>query len=180
MAFSADGARMAVAGRNGQIRVWNVTSGAHERDIDTDGRRIRALAFSPDGTRLAAAGNSPQIHVFDVASGQPVMTLDVAAGQGLSRWCSSTTSGWPRAAPTTCIRIWDLDSRAVTTELVGHTGTVAALACDAAGTMLVSGSYDTTLRVWNLADAARAGHGLRADRQMRPASGCSRNLIRQT
>ena len=48
------------------------------------------------------------------------------------------------------IHIWDLDSRIVTKELVGHTGSVAALACDRTGTMLVSGSYDTTLRVWDL------------------------------
>ena len=31
------------------------------------------------------------------------------------------------------ITIWDLDSRMVTTQLVGHSGTVAALACDATG-----------------------------------------------
>ena len=51
---------MAAAGRNGKIRIWNVTDGSNQRDIETDGRRIRALAFSPDGTRLAAAGNSPR------------------------------------------------------------------------------------------------------------------------
>jgi WD40 repeat protein len=38
---------------------------------------------------------------------------------------------------------------------VGHTGTVAALACDSRGQTIVSGSYDTTVRIWNLmADAA--------------------------
>jgi WD40 repeat protein len=48
------------------------------------------------------------------------------------------------------IYVWDLATRAVTKELVGHTGSVAALACDQSGTTLVSGSYDTTLRVWKL------------------------------
>jgi WD40 repeat protein len=50
------------------------------------------------------------------------------------------------------IRIWDLATRTVTKELVGHTGSVASLACDGTGTLLVSGSYDTTLRIWNLAE----------------------------
>jgi WD40 repeat protein len=36
---------------------------------------------------------------------------------------------------------------------VGHTGTVASLACDAKADTLVSGSYDTTIRVWNLTGA---------------------------
>jgi WD40 repeat protein len=49
------------------------------------------------------------------------------------------------------ITIWDLYSERASSQLVGHTGTVAALACDATGTVLVSGSYDTTLRIWNLA-----------------------------
>jgi WD40 repeat protein len=48
------------------------------------------------------------------------------------------------------ILIWDLNTRLVTRRLEGHTGTVAALACDASGRLLVSGSYDTTLRVWKL------------------------------
>jgi WD40 repeat protein len=38
--------------------------------------------------------------------------------------------------------------------LVGHTGSVASLATNACGTLLVSGSYDTTLRVWELKPAA--------------------------
>jgi cytochrome c len=63
------------------------------------------------------------------------------------------------------IRIWDLDSRQTVTQLVGHTGTVAALACDASGTVLVSGSYDTTLRIWNLAGGPAA-----ATASLEPAS----------
>ena len=46
--------------------------------------------------------------------------------------------------------IWDVDSQKPTSQLVGHTGTVAALACDSTGNVLVSGSYDTTLCIWNL------------------------------
>jgi WD40 repeat protein len=48
------------------------------------------------------------------------------------------------------VSIWDLNSRQVMRRLEGHTGTVAALACDATGETLVSASYDTTLRIWNL------------------------------
>jgi WD40 repeat protein len=151
VAFSADGTRMAAAGRTGHVRVWNVTTGTHERDITAVGRRIRAIAFSPDGKRIAAAGNSATINIFDVASGQPVMTLDVRPAKEFSllfldnrRLASGGTDN--------LVRIWDLDSRVVTAELVGHTGTVAALARDATGNIVVSGSYDTTLRVWNLAE----------------------------
>jgi WD40 repeat protein len=149
VAFSADGARMAVAGRTGHVRVWNVTTGAHERDIPADGRRIRSIAFSPDGQRIAAAGNSPQVHIFDVSNGQPVMTIEARPAKAFALLFLDNKR-LATGGSDNLIRIWDLNSRVVTTELVGHTGTVAALARDAAGTMLVSGGYDTTLRVWNL------------------------------
>jgi WD40 repeat protein len=55
------------------------------------------------------------------------------------------------------ISIWDLGRREVARRLEGHTGTVAALACDASGKTLVSGSYDTTLRIWNLGAEERPG-----------------------
>jgi WD40 repeat protein len=149
--FSRDGERMAVAGRSGKIRVWNVTNGARERDIETDGRPLRALSFSPDGRWLAAAGNSPMIRILDVNSGQTVMTLNTRPAKVYALVFVDNrrlaTGGTDNR-----IRMWDLESRQATSHLVGHTGTVAALACDSRGTVLVSGSYDTTLRVWNLGD----------------------------
>jgi WD40 repeat protein len=64
------------------------------------------------------------------------------------------------------IQIWDLEGRQATSQLVGHTGTVAALACDRSGAILVSGSYDTTLRIWKLGDGPVAATASRE-----PASG---------
>jgi WD40 repeat protein len=132
------------------VRVWNVTTGAHERDIPADGRRIRSVAFSPDGKWIAAAGNSPHINIYNVANGQPAMTFDVRPAKEFAL-VFLDNKHLASGGTDNIIRIWDLDSQMVTTELVGHTGTVAAIARNAAGTMLVSGGYDTTLRVWNLA-----------------------------
>ena len=53
------------------------------------------------------------------------------------------------------IRLWDLASRQEQNRLVGHTGTVAALAWDATANTLLSGGFDTTVRVWQIkGDAA--------------------------
>jgi WD40 repeat protein len=149
IAFSPNGDRMAAAGRNGQIRIWNVADGSSQKDLDTDHRRIRALAFSPDGKWLAAAGMSTKIRLFDTANGNIVKTLDTRPAKVytlvfLDNLRLATGGTDDR------ITIWDLDSQQPTAQLVGHTGTVAALACDGTGSVLVSGSYDTTLCIWNL------------------------------
>ena len=51
------------------------------------------------------------------------------------------------------IRLWDLTTRAEQLELVGHTGSVTALVWDARSDELVSGSFDTTVRFWQLKDS---------------------------
>ena len=151
VAFSPDGTRMAAAGRNGSIRLWNVMTGALEHDLDTHStQRIRALAFSPDGTRLASAGDAATILIFDVATGNQAMALTARPAKVHSALFINNTT-LAVGGSDNMIHIWDVNSRAITKDLVGHTGIGCGLACDHAGTTLVSGSYDTTLRVWDLA-----------------------------
>ena len=52
------------------------------------------------------------------------------------------------------IRLWDLSARTDQLELVGHTGSVTALVWDARTDQLVSGSFDTTVRFWQLKDSS--------------------------
>jgi WD40 repeat protein len=151
--FSPDGTRLAVAGRNGRIRLWNVDSGVQERDLETGGRRIRALAFSPDSRLLAAGGDGPIIHLIDVASDNVAATLDSRPGK-VHALLFIDHRQLAVGGTDNRIAIWDVDSRQVARQLVGHTGTVASLACDAAGQVLVSGGFDTTIRVWNLTESA--------------------------
>lgn len=148
VAFSPDGERMAVAGRNGLVRLWNVVTGTLERDIPTGRQRVRALAFSPDGSRLASAGDGLTIHVLDLAGGDDIRLAARPAKIYAAVFLDQHTLA--TGGSDNVIRIWDISSRMVTKELVGHTGSVAALACDEAGATLVSGSYDTTVRIWNV------------------------------
>jgi WD40 repeat protein len=48
------------------------------------------------------------------------------------------------------IRVWDLATRSEQLRLVGHTGSVSALAWDSQAEVLISGSFDTTVRLWLL------------------------------
>ncbi|MEA1951711.1 MAG: hypothetical protein U9N87_10015, partial [Planctomycetota bacterium] len=48
------------------------------------------------------------------------------------------------------IRIWDTQKAGETGHLIGHTGSVAAMAWEPQSKRLISAGFDTTVRVWGL------------------------------
>ncbi len=149
--FSPDGLHMAAAGRNGRIRFWGSADEVHVRDVQGHTQRVRALAFSPDGTRLASAGEDRVARIWDVTNGQMDLELPTPGAKVMSLTYIDrdrvATGGTDNK-----IRLWDLVTRRELAVLEGHTGTVATL--DAQNGILVSGSFDTTARIWSI-DAAQ-------------------------
>jgi WD40 repeat protein len=154
VAISPSGERMAAAGRNGRIRIWNLISGTQERDIETEGRPIRTLVFSPNSQFLAAAGDAPMVRIYDSATGQETRALEIRPSKVFALAYVSEQS-IVTAGSDNLIRIWDLATAQCSLQLVGHTGTVTSLAVAPGGSTLVSGSYDTTIRVWELPTASQ-------------------------
>lgn len=74
---SPEGQRIATAGEDGLVRIWNATTGAAIQAL-RHGRRARQAIFSPDGRTLASAGQAGGQHevaVWDLATGMKSFTL---------------------------------------------------------------------------------------------------------
>lgn len=69
LAWSPDGSRLAAAGAEGRITVWDVTVGKQALQVSLPSGRARAVGFSPDGTRLAGGGLGGAVQVWDSRSG---------------------------------------------------------------------------------------------------------------
>ncbi|MGL4512004.1 MAG: WD40 repeat domain-containing protein [Lacipirellulaceae bacterium] len=172
VAIASTGRWMAAAGRNGVVRLWDLESGAAPIDLSTDGRRVRALAFSPSGETLAAAGDGPAVKLwkldaraalFGNAGQVATEAPELLTRPGKTHAIAFASENLLAVAGTADeVRLFDLTTQSLSAALRGHTGTVSSLAASPDGKVLVTGSFDTTVRVWDLgieAVAARATLG---------------------
>jgi WD40 repeat protein len=78
VAWSPDGTRLASAGRDSTVRVWDAASGAPQATLTGHTDRVQAVAWSPDSTRLATV-SAGVISIRDVARG--VVQAQLRLGQ---------------------------------------------------------------------------------------------------
>ncbi len=155
LSYSHDGSLLAAAGRNGKIRIWKTVDFSVLHEIDAHRQRVRAIAFSPDDTQLASGGDDRQLIVWDPQLGAERGRLPVIGGkiQTLVYLSNETLAS---GATDNVIRVWDLPRRQELLRLVGHTGSVVALDYHAPSGLLVSGSFDTSIRLWYPAETDKA------------------------
>jgi WD40 repeat protein len=157
VAYSPDGSRLATAGKDGTVRVWDVVSGTEVRVLDghkLDGHKpeVESLAFSPDGTRLASAGRDHIIRVWEAAGDKKLLTIDVDKSAVLGLAYSPDGSRLASASASGIVRLWDAATGAAVKQFNGHLGDVYSVAYSPDGKHLASAGRDGTVRVWGVAD----------------------------
>ena len=154
IAISEDDRHVAVAGRDGTIRIWDLTTWKLVRENKAHALRIRAIVFAQEDTQLISGGEDRVVRVWNwQTDGQsytlPEQPAKILAMVKCGRQMVAT------AGSDNIIRLWDLTARSELGQLTGHVGSVSALAYQD-GT-LVSGGFDTFLRIWQIPDAMEDG-----------------------
>jgi WD40 domain-containing protein len=114
------------------------------------------VAFAPDGKHLFTRSVDSMIRIWDL----DLRTQDDAAAfqvdPGLGSAFNAAGTQVAITAATTNnrkISIWDLQSKTSVKTLTGHTHVVECVAFSPEGQRLASGSFDATVRVWDLTTA---------------------------
>jgi WD40 repeat protein len=163
VAFSADGSMLAAGARNGKLSLWRLPQTLPAIDaMPADRRAIYAVAFSPDGQWLATGGDSEFIHLWNTQSAKKRLSIRRIGKTRSLVFCGPDLLA--AGGTDNKVRIWDLgrveklaaaaDVTIEDIQLVGHQGSVTSLIYDASQGTIISGSYDTTVRVWSLKPGA--------------------------
>jgi WD40 repeat protein len=146
--FSADGARLAYAGRERIIRVCDARSLDPVCRFDPELESIRSLSFSPDGKSLLSAG-AIAVYTWDIEGKKLLSTL----GGHRDRIMAGAWSPDGHAVATLCVdgavKLWGTQQSPSRRSFEGHSSWVFGLAFSQTRPIIVSGSGDRTLRVWD-------------------------------
>jgi WD40 repeat protein/serine/threonine protein kinase len=165
VAFSPDGKLLASAGGNGQVcgelKLWDTITGQEVRSFRGHTDTVSGVVFSPGGQRLAsgAAGTDKTVRLWDVQTGQEllrfrdhqqgVMGVAFSPDGRLLASCGSERNGLGE------LKVWDADTGQVIRDL-HHTRGVWCVAFSPDGRRLASGSFDQTVKLWDVASGQEA------------------------
>jgi WD40 repeat protein/DNA-binding SARP family transcriptional activator len=146
---SRDGRRVATAGRDGVVRVWDLARGRAVSTIKAHDGWAYGASLSPDGRRLASAGEDGVVAIWDLDTEQKLVLLRVPGPNGVdfspdgSRLIVPALDGTVRLAP--------VHGDGPVRVLRGHDGPVWSARFGPDGTQAVSAGDDRSARIWDLA-----------------------------
>ncbi|MBP0018096.1 MAG: NACHT domain-containing protein [Cyanobacteria bacterium SBLK] len=152
--FSPDGEILATGDSNGEIRLWQVTTGQLITSLQGHSDWIRCLAFSPDGTQLASSSNDTTIKLWDVSDPSQIKYIHTLKGHKKWVWSVVFSPDGTRLASgsdDTTARIWDVFNGNCLAILTEHHSLVRFVAFDTDGKSLLSATMpDQIIRFWNI------------------------------
>jgi RNA polymerase sigma factor (sigma-70 family) len=158
--FSADG-KLLAATENGNVRVWETTTGKSVRHFNVAGKQASAVALSPDGRTLAAGAGKGAVYLWDLSTGDLKHTLS-ASPPDLTVYLLAFSPDGKRLATQAhgmqSIRLWDVASGRDLPALGAPATRVEGLAFAPGGKTAVTADAEGAVWLWDAATGKLRHH----------------------
>ena len=161
LAFSPNSQLLASAGPDADIKLWSVATGREVNTLTGHSGGVSAITFSSDGKKLASGSQDRMIMVWNIADGNPEVAY--MGHQGWVNAVAFSPDGKKLASGSEDgeVRIWEVIGPGPQGEppvikrplqtLAGHKGSIRSLTFNADGKLLVTGSADASMKLWDVA-----------------------------
>ncbi|KAF2245835.1 WD40 repeat-like protein [Trematosphaeria pertusa] len=152
IAYSPEGQRIITAADDGKIKVWDVNSGFCVVTFTEHLSAVAACEFAKRGNVLFTASLDGSVRAWDLIRYRNFRTFtapsriqftSLAVDPSGEVVCAGSLDSFD-------IHIWSVQTGQLLDRLSGHEGPVMSLAFAPDGGTLVSGSWDRTVRLWNI------------------------------
>lgn len=149
MAFSPDGKLLVSASGldDGLVKVWDTQTGALLHTLAGEDY----VSFSADGKLLATGNVGGPVLIWDVITGKVLHTLN---GSGPLAFSGDgkvlVTEGMGKDGANGKLQLWSLPGFEAQPAIEGHKASWTSLSLSVDGRFAATGSYDETIKVWDL------------------------------
>lgn len=152
LVYSPDGQRIITTADDGKIKVWDTRSGFCIVTFTEHSSGVTACDFARRGNVLFTSSLDGSIRAWDLIRYRNFRTFaaptrlsfsSVAVDSSGEVVCAGSLDSFD-------IHIWSVQTGQLLDQLSGHEGPVASLAFAPSGDIVVSGSWDHTVRIWSI------------------------------
>jgi periodic tryptophan protein 2 len=153
LAYAPDGQTIATGGDDGKVKVWSTHSGFCFVTFSEHSAPISAVSFAKHGHVLFSASLDGTLRAYDLVRYRNFRTFTSPSPVQFSCLAVDPSGEVVAAGSTDSFEVflWSVQTGKLLDILAGHTGPISSLAFSPSGAnQLVSGSWDRTVRVWNV------------------------------
>jgi serine/threonine protein kinase len=151
LAFSPDGAMLAIPGSAGNVGLWDPITGRQFFLLREGNATAIDVAFSPAGRRLATSNDDGTVRIWDLEEREVLITMRGHDGWATGVDFSPDGRLVASAGMDGTVRVWEADSGRELLVFYGHENEVLNVSFSPDGRRLASGGSDDRTIVWDIA-----------------------------
>ena len=158
LAYSLDGQYIATGGDDGKVKLWNTRSGFCVITFSQHTASVSAVQFASQGQVLFSASLDGTVRAFDMIRYRNFRTFTSPSPVQFSCLAVDPSGEVITAASTDSFEVflWSVQTGMLLDILAGNEGPVSSLSFSPTTNVLASGSWDKTVRVWDIFSRSHA------------------------